>query len=111
MSYDLSISAPAPDCLVRKAELLRRLEQFGWQADSENHLVLRKSTGICADMDLVWKEAEDCREPEDVVNCIQVHIPYAYVESVQDKVLNRCRKVAAALNWRIYDEQTGEFLR
>src|SRR5262245_32949997 len=112
MSYDISVLSRAPGLSIAKAELTRQLTQLGWRADSPNHFLWVGPEGVVvADMDLAWAENGDYQKPGDVVNCLQVHIPYGFLESSRAEILNQCRKVAEALDWRIYDEQEGSYLR
>lgn len=110
MSYDISVLNVAPGVPVGKRELTERLAQLGWHADSETHFVLQGAEGVSADMDLAWLENGTYLEPRELVNCLQVHIPSAFVESSRAEVLNNCRNIARTLAWRIYDEQQGAYL-
>lgn len=111
MSYDVSLFS-RQGAGIDKRQLVQQLGEFGWQADSANHLVIRAADVIYADMDLAWAEDGGAyNEPADFVNCIQVHIPYAFAEKWQAEVLRLCIKIAEALDWRVYDEQESAFVR
>jgi hypothetical protein len=111
MSYDISLVSRVPGAFVEKTELKKRLIQFGWRADSENHFLIQGTDGVNADMDLAWLENGIFREPGNQVNCLQVHIPYGFLECPQAETLKQCQEIAKALDWRIYDEQEGAYLR
>lgn len=110
MSYDISVLNPEGGS-VNKMDLVRRLAEAGWRADSENHFLWEVAEGVFADMDLAWAQNSEYAEPTDKVNCLQVHIPYGLIESSRPEVLQQCRKLAEVLGWQAYDEQEGTYLR
>lgn len=111
MSYDISILSRTPNSSVNKAQLKRYLVGLGLFSDSENHFLFRESGVNYADMDLAWAENDSYSEPADEVNCLQIHVPYSYLESKHSEVLRQCQQIAAYLDWKIYDEQEGKYLR
>jgi hypothetical protein len=111
MSYDLSIRSSTPNVFVRKMELTNHLLELGLVADSDNHFLFQESGKNYADMDLAWCRDGSWEQPLDTVNCMQVHIPYGYVESMLDKIVMDCKRIAERLDWRLYDEQEGKYLR
>ncbi|MBZ5494437.1 MAG: hypothetical protein LAO76_26230 [Acidobacteriia bacterium] len=111
MSYDISLFSRVPGAFVEKTELTKHLVQLGWRPDRENHFLIQATDDVSADMDLAWLENGIFGEPGNQVNCLQVHIPYALLKSSQAETLKRCQEIAKALDWRIYDEQEGAYLR
>ncbi len=111
MSYDISILSRSPGVSIGKSELARQLAEAGWRADSSNHFLFEGREGASADMDLAWAQQGAYLEPGDKVNCLQIHIPYGFVESSLAEVLQQCHQIADALGWQVYDEQEGTHLR
>ncbi len=110
MSYDISIRSITVDGFVSKVELRNHLVGLGLVADSDNHLLFQESGVTRADMDLAWFENGNYVEPLELVNCIQVHIPYACVETVLEKIVKQCKQIAEKWDWTLYDEQEGKYL-
>jgi len=110
MSYDLSIQSGTSGSPIDKVELNNVLLELGLIADSETHFLFLESGKNCADMDLAWCEDDSSNEPGDVVNCMQVHVPYGDVESMLGKIMTQCMRIAGKLGWRVYDEQEGKYL-
>jgi len=107
MSYDLTIRG---DRGINKSRLRAQLVECGLSADSDDHLLLVISGEQCADMDLVWETHNKGDQPSDAVNCIQVHIPYAFLESRLPEIAAQCVRIANTLKWKVFDEQEGKYV-
>ena len=51
--------------------------------------------------------------PKDRVNCVEGHIPYAFMDEEQvdpDRYLEPLMRIAQHLRWRLYDPQEDEYI-
>jgi hypothetical protein len=46
--------------------------------------------------------------PSDEVNCVRIHIPYAFLDASADTAIDVALGLAEHLGWEALDEQTGE---
>jgi hypothetical protein len=65
------------------------------------------------DLDVVTEDGDSVEEPldrHDEINCIRLHVPYAFLKSstLNEGYLPLAFKIADFLKWEVYDEQLGE---
>ena len=110
MSYELSIKGDQEGATTTERQPLIRFlaDVVGLLPDSEAHFRIVDAAGVnYGDVDL--SPAAEGRGTQGV-NCIQVHIPYAYARERRSAALSLCRQIASHLGWLIYDEQEGRYI-
>ena len=118
MSYDITIAADESFSRSVPFEPLRdfisRLANV--HPNGDRGLVLREGNRLWMEIDLE-AVSEDGDTLDDgltspTVNCIRLHVPYAYLgDPPRDEYFTTAVAIAQHAGWRAIDEQTGELLR
>lgn len=110
MSYDISIKGDQNCTKTTEQQPLIKflVDDLCFLPDSETHFRIVDRSGLnYGDVDL---SAKYQGEAVPAVNCIQIHIPYAYAPQKLTAALDLCRQIANYLGWLIYDEQDGRYI-
>lgn len=119
MSYDLSIrSDDTYSETVDRAPLSAFLSALpGVARDTESHFVLEEGSGgfrVEIDLGMVSPEGDFLEEaPPDRINCIWIHVTSGRAdvsEDISDAYRDVCSQIAAHVGWRVFDEQSGEYV-
>ncbi len=114
MSYDLTIKSDGSG--HRSADLdsldrsIRRIP--GISSADGGYRYRGEAADVYFEIDAFLADAEgdltqsDSRE----VNRVTVHIPAAFFDTSQKQALEVSRVIARVLGWRVFDEQTGQFV-
>ena len=121
MSYDLTIKS---DDSYSESIDLTELASF---IERLPHIVPNGERGFCysegeryymeIDLEIVSEEGDTIEDepdsPKDRVNCVEGHIPYAFMDEEQvdpDRYLEPLMRIAQHLRWRLYDPQEDEYI-
>ena len=119
MSYDLCVrSDDRFTDTVDRAPLSAFLSGIpGVDRDTDSHFVLEEGSGgfrVEIDIELVSSEGDFLEgAPPDRINCIRVHVTSGGAdvgEDISDSYRGVCSQIAAHVGWRIFDEQSGEYV-
>jgi len=114
MSYDITIQSDKNYSQKTDPELLRAYLKSipDVEPSGENGFVYGDGKNLYMELDLEDVDAEgDWMETSELVNCISVHIPYAFLTTENKKLyLSVSLRIAHHLNWQAIDEQTGNQL-
>lgn len=116
MSYDLKI-VPSGNTMfsVGSEEVSTFLLQMpNIVMNGPNHFLFQDEANTQyfeLDLELVAANGDSIAvgEQQDI-NCIRIHIPYAYLERTLEATVETCKQIAAHLRWTAFDEQTEEVL-
>ena|SRR5438094_426931 len=116
MSYDLTIKADDEYSvfvvLERVSEFLTKLPRVHPTGPGQFLLDDLPNRWMEIDLEVVSPEGStECVSDHDLgrANCIRLHIPYAYLgEAPERDYFPMAADIAGFLEWRLYDEQTGE---
>ena len=119
MSYDLCVrSDDTFSETVDRAPLSAFLSALsGVTRDTDSHFVLEGGSGgfrLEIDLELVSPEGDFLEgTPPARINCIRVHVTSGGAdvsEDISDSYRDVCSQIAEHVGWRVFDEQTGEYL-
>ena len=111
MSYDITIRSDENHSQKTNPGLLQAylMSLSNVEMNGTNSYVYGNGKRLYMELDLEEVDAEgNWIEESELVNCISVHIPYAFMTSENKRqYLNISAQIAHHLNWQAIDAQTG----
>lgn len=115
MSYDLTIKADKTySRMTPRAELASFISQLPGIKPNGNGFVLEEEDRLWMEIDLEVADEEGNNIEEEgktynEINCIRLHIPYAFMNDTYERdYLPTVLAIAEHLGWMLCDEQSGK---